>query len=403
MSNSAEPVLTSFSDTAVAFASKSNAELKRMYYLFGLMNYPVLVNTGTRLITHMLRCSVTRPLMRYLLRQTLFRQFCGGETIQDCQPAIRQLARHGVGTILDYSVEGEKSEAAFEYTTREILQTIRFAASHPTEVPFAVFKLTGIAPFTLLEKVSANQPLTQHEQAQWQAVYGRVERICLAAYQQQVRVFIDAEETWIQPAIDQLAYDMMKRFNQQRAIVYNTFQLYRRDGLVLLQAAFQMAKQAGVWLGAKLVRGAYMEKERQRARMFGYADPIQVDKASCDHDYNQAIRFCLAHIDQIAFCAGTHNEESCHLLTEWMTEQQLLPGDERVWFAQLYGMGDHISFNLAQAGFRVAKYVPYGPVEAVVPYLIRRAEENTSVRGQSNREFRLIKQELERRRVAAQA
>lgn len=397
MSEPTEPIVLNFRDTSIAFASKSDADLQRMHWLFGMMNYPALVDTGTFLVKTTLKFPLTKPLTRFLVKETLFKQFCGGEDIEDCLPVIEQLAKYGIGTILDYSVEGEKTEEGFERTTQEVLRTIDFAAEHPA-VPFAVFKVTGIAPFALLEKISSKASLSAEEELQWVKVQQRVSRICEAAYQKGVRIFVDAEETWIQPAIDHLAYEMMKRFNRERAVVYNTYQIYRRDGLQLLKDAFGWAQEQGLYLGAKVVRGAYMEKERERAEEMGYLDPIQPNKQKCDEDYNAALLFCLDHLDKIAFCAGTHNEQSCLLLAQAMQEKGIEPQDERIYFAQLYGMSDHISFNLAKAGYRVAKYVPYGPVEAVVPYLIRRAEENTSIKGQSNREYRLVTEEIKRRK-----
>jgi proline dehydrogenase len=397
MSEPTEPIVLDFSDTSIAFASKSDADLQRMHWLFGMMNYPALVDAGTFLVKTTLALPFTKPLTRFIVKETLFKQFCGGEDIDDCLPVIEQLAQYGIGTILDYSVEGEKTEEGFERTTAEVLRTIDFAAQHPA-VPFAVFKVTGIAPFTLLEKVSSKASLSAEEEKQWVEVQQRVHRLCEAAYHKGVRIFIDAEETWIQAAIDHLAYEMMKRFNRERAVVYNTYQLYRRDGLQLLKEAFAWAQEQGVYLGAKLVRGAYMEKERERAQELGYPDPIQPNKKKCDEDYNAALLFCLERIDRVAFCAGTHNEQSCLLLAQSMQEKDIAPQDERIYFAQLYGMSDHISFNLAKAGYRVAKYLPYGPVDAVVPYLIRRAEENTSIKGQSNREYRLISEEIKRRK-----
>ncbi len=278
-----------------------------------------------------------------------------------------------------------------------IIYNILFSKDKPY-IPFCVFKPTGMIRFSILEKVSANASLNINEKNEWERGKKRVLEVCQKAYEHHQPIFIDAEETWIQPAIDHLAYEMMKRFNREQAVVYNTYQLYRRDGLQLLKEAFAWAQEQGVYLGAKLVRGAYMEKERERAEEMGYPDPIQPNKQKCDEDYNAALLFCLERLDKIAFCAGTHNEQSCLLLAQAMQEKGIPPQDERIYFAQLYGMSDHISFNLAKAGYRVAKYVPYGPVDAVVPYLIRRAEENTSIKGQSNREYRLVEQEIKRRK-----
>jgi proline dehydrogenase len=389
----------SFADTSVAFASKSNARLRKMYWLFASMNNSLLVDTGTGALKLALKLNLP---VKGLIKYTIFEQFCGGETISDCEPVIRALHQYGVGTILDYSVEGEKSEAGFEATAREIVDTIRKAAGNPA-IPFSVFKITGIADTDLLYKVQKGEPLSGAEKAAFEKVKARVDNICREAFSHKVNVFIDGEETWIQGTIDSLAYEMMRKYNRQEAIVWNTYQLYRHDMLGNLQKAFVEAEKEGFYLGAKLVRGAYMEKERGTAEKQGMPDPIQPDKNSTDEDFNAALRFCIAHLDRIRFCAGTHNEQSCYLLTELMEEGNAAPGDRRIWFAQLYGMSDNISYNLAQAGYNVAKYVPYGPVKAVMPYLFRRAAENTSIAGQSSREFRLIEKEMQRRKATRRA
>ncbi len=384
----------SFDDTSVAFASRSNARLRKMYWLFAAMNNSLLVNVGTGAIKLALQLHLP---VKGLIRNNFFAHFWGGQTISDCEPAIQELHNFGVGTILDYSVEGEKSEAGFEETTREVIATIRKAAGNPA-VPFSVFKITGVADAALLEKVQQGQRLSKAEQAAFQQAKNRVDAICREAAEGQVRVFIDGEETWIQNTIDDLTCQMMRRYNRQEAIVWNTYQLYRQDALGNLQKAFAEAGREGYYLGAKLVRGAYMEKERNTAGKQGLPDPIQPDKNSTDEDFNDALRFCMAHLDRVRFCAGTHNEQSCYLLLELMDQKNIAPEDSRIWFAQLYGMSDNISYNLARAGYNVAKYVPYGPVAAVMPYLFRRAEENTSIAGQSSREFRLIAKEMRRRK-----
>ncbi len=386
----------SFADTSVAFASKSDARLRKMYYLFGAMNNGPLVDFGTGALKLALKLHLP---VKGLIKYTIFEQFCGGETIAACEPVIRALHQYGVGTILDYSVEGEKNEAGFEATAREIIATIRKAANNPA-IPFSVFKITGVADTDLLGKVQSGQPLTAAEKAAFEKAKARVDAICREAFTHKVQVFIDGEETWIQGAIDGLTYDMMRKYNREEAIVWNTYQLYRHDMLDNLRKAFAEAEREGYYLGAKLVRGAYMEKERNVAGQRGLPDPIQPDKNSTDDDFNQALRFCMDHLDRIRFCAGTHNEQSCYLLSQLMEEHHVPANDRRVWFAQLYGMSDNISYNLARAGYHVAKYVPYGPVRSVMPYLFRRAEENTSIAGQSSREFRLIEKEMQRRKQA---
>lgn len=388
----------SFEETGSAFATRSDAQLRKAYLLFSALNQPLLARIGIPLTSALLRARV--PGVQLAIRHTVFEHFCGGETIQECQPAVEALGRHGVKSILDYSVEGEKSEAGFDATTRETLATVEWAAGHP-HIPFSVFKVTGVARFGLLEKLNAREPLGQDEQAEWNRVRERVQSICQRAHDLGVRIFIDGEETWIQGVIDELAEQMMVRFNSQRAIVYNTYQMYRTAALPNLRAALERAEAGGYFFGAKLVRGAYMEKERRRASERGYADPIQPSKSRSDEDYDAALLLCLEHLDRMSLCVGTHNEASCMLLVRELARRGIGPGDERVYFSQLYGMSDNISFNLAKAGYNVAKYLPYGPVRAVMPYLIRRAQENSAIAGQGGREVGLIRRELARRRQPA--
>ncbi|SDJ85044.1 proline dehydrogenase [Catalinimonas alkaloidigena] len=387
----------SFDDTSIAFSSKSDRELRRTYWLFAAINQPWLTDLGTGILQRALRWHLP---VKGLVKATIFDHFVGGETIADCEHTIQSLAQYGIGTILDYSVEGEKTEQGFEQTTRETIATIEKAATTPN-LPFTVFKMTGVASFLLLKKKQAGEPLSAKEQEAWQRVEARVDRICRTAHANGVPVFIDGEETWIQDVIDEVAYAMMRKYNQERALVYNTFQLYTKAGLAKLRRAHHQAVMHHYYLGAKLVRGAYMEKERDRAERKGYPDPIQPSKEATDHDYHKGLLFCLNEKQRISLCAGTHNEYSCYYLAAAMEKHGIAPNDPRVWFAQLYGMGDNISYNLAHAGYNVAKYVPYGPVQAVIPYLIRRADENTSVAGQSSREFTLIQRELARRKAQA--
>ncbi|WP_400191937.1 proline dehydrogenase family protein [Hymenobacter sp. B81] len=385
----------SFDNTAIAFAAKSDAELRRMYALFAAMNNQPLVSFGGGLMKRALNWGI--PGAKTAVKYTIFQQFCGGETIEECQPVIAELGRYRIGTILDYSVEGEGSEQSFDHTLAELLRTIDLAAGHP-HIPFSVFKVTGVADSALLEKVQAGQPLTGAEQTRYDRARQRVGDICRRAFERNVRVFVDAEESWFQDTIDELAREMMRRYNRQRPIVWNTYQLYRHDRLVAFQADYELGVQEGFYVGAKLVRGAYMEKEARTAAQRGYQNPINPSKQATDQLYDDALRFAVTHLDRLAICAGTHNEASSRLLTELLADQGVAPGDERIWFAQLYGMSDNLSYNLAHAGYNTAKYVPYGPVEAVMPYLLRRADENTAIAGQSSREFLLIKREMERRR-----
>lgn len=387
----------SFDNTAIAFATKSDAQMRKAHLLFASLGHPWLVKAGIPLSAWAVRVGL--PGVRLVVKHTVFEQFCGGESIQECQPAVDTLGRFGVQSILDYSVEGEKTEEGFEATARETIATIDWAASHP-HIPFSVFKVTGLARFGLLEKLGAGEALSADEQAEWGRVRERVLRICQRAHERGVRIFLDGEETWIQDVIDGLGEEMMARFNRERPLVYNTYQMYRTASLGNLRAALERANAKGYFLGAKLVRGAYMEKERERAKERGYADPIQPDKAATDADYDSAVVFCLEHLDRMALCAGTHNEESCQKLVRELARRGIASNDPRVFFSQLYGMSDNISFNLAKAGYNVAKYLPYGPVRSVLPYLIRRAQENSAIAGQGGREVRFIQAELRRRKQA---
>lgn len=384
----------SFDNTEIAFASKSDADLNRSYLLFTMVGRTSWVKIGKSLTN--IALGLHLPI-RGIIKATIFKQFCGGENIEDCAKTIQALGDYHIGTILDYSVEGKEAEEEFDKTARETLDTINRAATD-ANIPFCVFKVTGLARFALLEKVTAAKPLTVAEQSEWDKVKKRVHTICKRAADAQVPVFIDAEETWIQDAIDDLANDMMREFNTKKAIVYNTVQLYRKDRLNFIKIAHGLAKQHRYYLGLKLVRGAYMEKERERAATMSYPDPIQNSKQESDHDYNAALDYCIEHINDIAICAGTHNEKSSLHLVHLMEKNNIPSSDKRIYFSQLLGMSDHISFNLAQRGYNVAKYVPYGPVRDVLPYLIRRAEENTSVKGQTGRELSLIIKEKQRRK-----
>jgi proline dehydrogenase len=384
----------SFEDTRIAFEAKPDGELRKMYALFAAMNNNSLVKTGSGLMKTALRFGL--PGTKFLIKNSIFKQFCGGETIQECQPVIAELGRYHIGTILDYSVEGIGNDQSFDRTRDEILATIALAATTPN-IPFSVFKVTGLMATALLEKTQAGTPLTAAEQTAFERGQQRLDALCASAHQHGVRLFVDAEESWFQHTIDELTEAMMSRYNQERAIVWNTYQLYRHDRLEALQAAHDRATQAGYYLGVKLVRGAYMEKEARTAQQRGHKNPINPTKQATDDLYNESLRYCVQHIERISLCAGTHNEASSLLLTQLMQEAGLPPQDTRVWFAQLYGMSDNLSYNLAHAGYRTAKYVPYGPVEAVMPYLLRRADENTAIAGQSSREFLLIQRELRRR------
>ncbi|HEY0245365.1 MAG TPA: proline dehydrogenase family protein [Mucilaginibacter sp.] len=385
----------SFENTEIAFKHCSNTALNRAYWLFRIININFLVKIGPAITNFAVNIGLP---IKGLIKATIFKQFCGGETIRECENTIKSLAAGGVGTILDYSIEGEDDEQVFDNTCEEIIRTIRRAAKD-RNIPITVFKVTGVGRFSLLEKLDAGIVLTNIEQAEWQKIQDRVAAICQKAYDTGVPVMIDAEETWIQNTIDNLALNMMRRFNREKAIIYNTYQFYRHDKLAGLKVDHQTTVKEGFILGAKMVRGAYMEKERKRAAEKGYPSPIQPDKQAADKDYNAALDYCTDHIDQIAFVAGTHNEDSCRLLTELLVKKEIDPKNPHVYFSQLLGMSDNLSFNLADAQYNVAKYVPYGPVKAVLPYLFRRAQENTAIAGQMSRELSLINKEKKRRKL----
>lgn len=384
----------SFEDTSIAFSSQSDFKLRKTYWLFALMNKGWLVNLGTFFIKIALRLNLP---IKFLIKNTIFEQFCGGESIRDCESTIQYLHNVQVGTILDYSVEGEDTEKSFDETTLEILRTIE-RASESKDIPFCVFKVTGIAATDVLEAVQVGDSLNKEQKAAFDRTMQRVDTLCRRAHERNVRIFIDAEESWIQDTIDTLAYEMMDRYNHERPVVYNTYQMYRWESLEHLRRDTAEAHAKGYYLGVKLVRGAYLEKERLRAHEGEYQDPIQATKADTDHDFNAAIDFCLENRDIISVCLGTHNEASCHYCMQEMKRLGITPNDSHIYFAQLLGMSDNISYNLANAGYNVAKYVPYGPVDSVMPYLFRRADENKSIAGQSSREFTLVRNELKRRR-----
>lgn len=383
-----------FSNTEIAFKMKTNMDLRQSKLLFSTLSSPSVVSA----LKSMTLASLSLRLpIKGMVKATVFRQFCGGESVGECTPQIARLAEGHVGAILDYSVEGKAQEADFDRTLATTIETLEYAQNNG-DVPFGVFKPTGLGSIDIYEKVSLGNPLTQEEQNSWDNTLVRWRRIIEKANELGVPVMIDAEESWIQPAVDDLAIEYMRTYNQGKAIVYNTAQLYRHDRLAQLKDALELAKKEGFIYAVKIVRGAYMEKERERASRMGYASPIQPDKASTDKDYNEALTLILNHLNHMAVVIGTHNENSVALAAELLSEQGYPLDHVHVHVAQLFGMSDHISFNAAAAGLNTAKYLPFGPVRDVLPYLFRRAEENTSVEGQTGRELSLIQKELERRK-----
>jgi proline dehydrogenase len=387
--------MISFDNTKIAFAGKTDNDLQWTYRLFNMIGKPWLVKFG-KFATN-LAFSIRLPI-KGIIKKTIFKHFCGGETIADCEGRIKELGEFGIGTILDYSVEGKSEDADLDRTRDEIIESIATGKENQ-HIPFAVFKVTGIARTDLLRKTnSPDSELTDQEKNDFADAMARVDAICKSAYDSDVPVFIDAEDSWFQDVIDRMANAMMAKYNKEKAIVYNTLQMYRHDRLAFLKKTHQEAVVGNYYPGIKMVRGAYMEKEREMANKKGYPSPIQPDKASTDKDYNLGLEYIMEHIDRFALVAGTHNEQSSERLLELMDEKGIEKDDKRVFFAQLLGMSDHISFNIAHAGYNVAKYVPYGPVKEVMPYLLRRAEENTSVAGQMGRELALIVKEKKRRK-----
>ena len=388
-----EKTIVSFNNTETAFQSKADKDLKRAYWLFKMLSYNWLVKLSPALVGSALWLRL--PILG-IIRATAFRHFCGGESIQDCQSTIENLTSFNIGTILDYSVEGKESEEDFDRSLEQTLSTIT-RAKGDSSIPFTVFKPSGVGSIALLEKKNDGKLLSTEELERYSKFYKRIRTICQAGFDNAVPIYIDAEESWIQIVVDELAREMMMRFNTQKAIIYNTLQMYRHDRLHFLKSSIEHAKSNNYFLGIKMVRGAYMEKERERAKKLNYPSPIQENKEKTDIDYNAGIAMCLDNLELAYLCAGTHNEKSCVLLTKIMAEKNIPNNHKHIWFSQLYGMSDHITFNLAKAGYNTSKYVPYGPIKSVIPYLIRRAQENTSVAGQTGRELSLIQSEMKRR------
>lgn len=386
-----------FSNTEIAFAHLSDAELKKTAWLFSMMNKPWVVKYGSKIALWAVENHV--PFSEWAIKKTIFSQFVGGTTLLDSQPSIEHLAKHNTLTILDYGAEAKETELDFNYTMNENIRAIDFATRSIKTVPVVSIKITGLARFGLLEQIQAAKNLKTEEVAEYRNVLKRIDAVCYHAFKNNVSVFIDAEESWIQDTIDHLVWLMMRRYNKQRPVVYNTFQMYRHDRLQFLTESYDRAQKEGFILGAKLVRGAYMEKERARAAEMGYPDPINPNKQATDDLYDTGIRFCLKHISNMALCNASHNANSALLQVEFMSKSNIPNDHPHTLFSQLYGMSDNLTFNLARAGYRVAKYLPYGQVAEVIPYLIRRAQENTSVTGDAGRELELIRKEVKRRGI----
>ncbi|TRW99912.1 proline dehydrogenase family protein [Flavobacterium gawalongense] len=383
-----------FNNTQVAFALKSDTELDRAYFLFKMIDNQPLVRIGTAVTNFALKANLP---VEGLIRATVFDHFCGGVNEVDCLSVVDKMFTKGVSSVLDYSVEGKEEEDQFDAALEMTLKTIEFAKERKA-IPFAVFKPTGFGRFELYEKLGEKQTLTAEEQAEWNRVVERFDLVCKDAHSKNVALLIDGEESWMQDAADDLVTEMMRKYNKEKPIVFNTLQMYRWDRLDYLKKLHEKAKKEGFLIGMKLVRGAYMEKEIARAEEKDYPSPICASKEVTDENYDAAVHYMIEHLDTMSIFAGTHNEESTYALMELMQEKGIKSNDDRIWFGQLYGMSDNISYNLAANGYNVAKYLPFGPVKDVMPYLIRRAEENTSVAGQTSRELSMIKAERKRRK-----
>lgn len=384
-----------FNDTKLAFADKTDAQLKKAYWMFKAIEQPKLTNIGVSLLNFTVRNNF--PLVDGIVKQTLFEQFCGGETREESMKVVKQMFKRGVGSIFDYSIEGKEEEEVFDAVCKEIKDIVRFSVGNPA-IPFIVFKPTAFGRIDIYEEVGKGKQLTTSQKEEWNRVVTRFDEVCKLCYESDKKVMIDAEETWMQDAADQLCEKMMEKYNKEKAIVWNTIQMYRTGRLEYMNSHLERAREKGYFIGYKIVRGAYMEKEADRAKTMDYPNPIQPSKQATDDNYNAGIDFVMENLDKVSAFFGTHNEKSTELVMDKMKAKGLDHDNPHIYFGQLYGMSDNITYYLADKNYNVAKYLPYGPVKDVVPYLTRRAQENTSVAGQTGRELGLISKELKRRK-----
>ena len=384
-----------FNNTQIAFADKTDAQLRKAYWMFKAIEQPVVTKLGISALNFTVEKNF--PFVTDIVKKTLFEQFCGGETREQSMKVVKQMFKRHVGSIFDYAIEGKAEETVFDETCEEIKQNIKFAEGNPA-IPFVVFKPTGFGRIEIYEEVGKKVELTTSQKEEWARVVKRYEEVCQMAFDRNVVLMIDAEESWMQDATDDLVNQMMEKFNTERAIVWNTIQMYRTGRMEYLAEDLERAKAKNYFLGYKFVRGAYMEKERERAAAMNYPDPIQPTKQASDDNYNAAIDFVLNNLDRVSAFFGTHNEKSTELVMDKMRAMNLPHDHPQIHFGQLYGMSDNITYYLGAQKYNVCKYLPYGPVKDVVPYLTRRAQENTSVAGQTGRELSLLKKELERRK-----
>ena len=384
-----------FNNTQLAFADKTDAQLKKAFWMFKLIEQPALTKIGTNFLNFAVHNNL--PFAGSVVKNTMFEQFCGGETREESMKVVIKMFKRGVGSIFDYSIEGKEDEATFDAVCQEIKDIIKFSVGNPA-IPFIVFKPTAFGRIDLYERVGKNLELTTSQKEEWERVVRRFDEVCQLCFDNNKKVMVDAEESWMQDAADDLVEKMMEKYNQEQPIVWNTIQMYRTTRIEYMQENLNRAKEKGYFIGYKIVRGAYMEKERSRAELMNYPDPIQPNKAASDQNYNDGIDFVLANLDKVSAFFGTHNETSTELVMDKMKAKNFENSDKRIYFGQLYGMSDNITYYLADKKYNVAKYLPYGPVKDVVPYLTRRAQENTSVAGQTGRELSLIEKEMERRK-----
>ncbi len=384
-----------FDNTEVAFKLKSDSELERAYFLFKMISKEPLVRIGTAVTKFALNINLP---VEGLIRSTVFDHFCGGVNEQDCMSTVDKLYDAGVYSVLDFSVEGKEEEAQFDATAEKVVELTHFAQNKKA-MPFSVFKPTGFGKFEIFQKITEKKSMTAAEEKQWQEIKRRYENVSKAAHDCNISLLIDSEQSWMQDAADTLCEEMMEKYNREKPVVFNTLQCYRWDRLDYLKKQHEKAKAGGYKLGYKIVRGAYLEKENERAIEKGYQTPICASKKETDDNFDEIMHYIMENLDDISLFVGTHNEMSTYLAMDYMEEMGIDKEDRRMWFGQLYGMSDHITFNLGELGYNVAKYIPFGPVKDVMPYLIRRAEENTSVAGQTSRELGLLKKEKQRRKL----
>ena len=377
-----------------AFNDKSNTDLNRAWLLFLTISNPTI----SKILTNLLQIAISLKLpINYLVKISIFKQFCGGETITESKKTIDKLWKSKIGSILDYSAEGKQNDSDFKSVYDQGIKILN-ESENKNYIPFVVFKLTGLINFEILEKKNKNILLDQSEEKTYNIFLKRLEQICDKAKEINTPVFIDAEESWIQNAVDEIVLNLMKKYNHENVLIFNTIQMYRNDRVDYLNKIIDIGNKEKFKIGLKIVRGAYHEKEIDRAKKYNYNIPVHLKKEDTDKDFNKALEICVQNIDRISICSGTHNIKSSEYLIKLMKENGIKSNDKRIYSSQLLGMSDNISYNLAKANYNVCKYVPYGPIKEVIPYLIRRAEENRSISGQMSRELSNIIKEKKRRR-----